>query len=442
MSLIASEPAQAGNFSMDCPKILVFEDSKVLAIDIRNSLLSLGYAVSDIIDSGSSAIEKVAETQPNLVLMDICLAGDIDAIAVGNIIRTKFHIPVLYLMEYTVEPNLYQNHRSEPFSHIFKPFAEKDLHNAVEMALYKHHIETKFEVEQQRMLSVINSMGSAVVITGISGDVQVINRIAETLTGWKEEEVIGKHITQVLKLVDNDTGEEIDYLVRQAIKQGQVLNLPENCVLINKNGDLIPIGDNVAPIRDRDGNITGAVIVFQDISQRKQKEEHLVRNAFYDALTSLPNRVLFLDRLRQVFERAKRRNNYHFAVMFLDLDGFKGINDRYGHSMGDDLLVHVASRLNSCVRSGDTVARFGGDEFAVLLEDIKNVHLATSVAIRIQESFKEPLHLKGYELIASASIGIALSSKNHEEPLNLLNDADIAMYRAKQQGKAQFAIFS
>ncbi|OKH44605.1 REC domain-containing diguanylate cyclase [Calothrix sp. HK-06] len=441
MSLIVSEPIEAGNFSMDCPKILVLEDSIVLAIDIRNSLQKLGYAVSDVINSGKAAIQKVAETQPNLVLMDICLAGDIDAIATGNIIRKNFHIPVLYLMEYTVQPNLYHR-RSEPFSHIFKPFTEKDLHNAVEMALYKHHIETKFEVEQQQMLSVINSMGSAVVITGISGDVQVMNRIAETLTGWKEEEVIGKHITQVLNLVDNDTGEEIDYLVRQAIKQGQVLNLPENCMLINKNGDLIPIGDNVAPIRDRDGNITGAVIVFQDISQRKEKEAHLVRNAFYDALTSLPNRVLFLDRLRQAFERAKRRNNYHFAVMFLDLDGFKGINDRYGHSMGDDLLVHVASRLNSCVRSGDTVARFGGDEFAVLLEDVKNVHLATSVARRIQESLKKPLHLKGHELIATASIGIALSSKNHEEPLNLLNDADIAMYRAKQQGKAQFAIFS
>lgn len=427
---------------MDCPKILIIEDSRVLAIDITNSLHKLGYAVSDIIDSGSSAIQKVAETQPNLVLMDIRSAGDIDAIAVGNIIRTNFHIPVLYLMEYTVQANFYQNCRSEPFSHIFKPFAEKDLHNAVEMALYKHHIETKFEVEQQQMLSVINSMGSAVVITGISGDVQVMNRIAETLTGWKEEEVIGKHITQVLKLVDNDTGEEIDYLVRQAIKHGQVLNLPENCMLTTKSGDLIPIGDNVAPIRDRDGNITGAVIVFQDISQRKQREAHLVRNAFYDALTSLPNRVLFLDRLRQVFERAKRRNNYHFAIMFLDLDGFKGINDRYGHSVGDDLLVHVASVLNSCLRSGDTVARFGGDEFAVLLEDIKNVNLATSVARRIQESLKQPLHLKGYELIASASIGIALSSKNHEEPLNLLNDADIAMYRAKQQGKAQFAIFS
>ncbi|MBF2065192.1 MAG: diguanylate cyclase [Calothrix sp. C42_A2020_038] len=427
---------------MNCPKILIVENCRFLAIDIRNSLYKLGYRVSDTTDSLQEAIQKVAETRPSLVLMDTCLVGDVDAIQAGDIIRKKYHVPVLYLMEYAAQPNLYQNRLSEPFSHILKPFADKDLYNAIKMALYKHHIENKFDVEQQRMLTVINSMGSAVVITDISGEVQVINRIAEILTGWKQEEVMGKQITQVLSLIDNETGEEIDYLVRQAIKQGKVLNLPDNCMLINKDGKSIPVGDNVAPIRDLDGNITGAVLVLQDISQRKQMEARLVRNAFYDALTSLPNRVLFLDRLRQAFERAKRRNNYRFAVMFLDLDGFKAINDRYGHGMGDNLLVEISQRLNLCLRSGDTVARFGGDEFAVLLEDIKDVKDAVSVAKRIQEALKQPLRLNGQELITTASIGIALSSKNHEEPGRLLHDADIAMYRAKQEGKAKYTVFS
>jgi PAS domain S-box-containing protein len=410
---------------MNCPKILVVEDSRVLAIDIRNSLQRLGYAVSGITDSLRGAIQEVAQTLPHLVLIDTCLTGDVDAIQAGAIIRKNFNVPVLYLMEYTAQPNLSHNRLREPFSHIFKPFAEKDLYNAIEMALYKHHIEHKFETQYQQMLAVINSMGSAVVITDISGEVQVMNPIAEALTGWKEEEVIGKQLTQVLNLVDNDTGEDIDYLVKQAIKLGKVFDLPDNCMLINKDGMSIPIGDNVAPIRDNNGNITGAVLVFQDISQRKQKEARLVRNAFYDALTSLPNRVLFLDRLSQAFERAKRKNNYHFAVMFLDLDGFKGINDRYGHSMGDDLLVEIAQRLNSC-----------------LLEDVKGVRDATSVAKRIQESLKQPIHLNRQELITTASIGIALSSRNHEEPGNLLHDADTAMYRAKQEGKAKYAIFS
>lgn len=203
----------------------------------------------------------------------------------------------------------------------------------------------------------------------------------------------------------------------------------------------IPIADTVAPIRDQMGGITGAVIVFQDITQRKQKEAQLIRNAFYDGLTALPNRVLFLDRLKQASERCKRRFNYHFAVLFLDLDSFKIINDRYGHSIGDDLLVAIARRLESCLRSGDTVARFGGDEFAVLLEDIKDVSDAINIAKRIQETLSLPLHLNGYEISTTASIGIALSCDGYEDPTNLLRDADTAMYRAKGKGKANYIVF-
>ncbi len=427
---------------MDYAKILVVEDEKVLGVDIRNSLLSLGYTVPEITNSGEAAIEKVAETQPNLVLMDICLAGKIDALQAGDIIQKNFHIPVLYLTEYISGKKSYQNQLHEPFSYILKPFGERDLHVAVEMALYKHQIEKKFEVEQQRLLTVINSMGSAVVITDATGCIEIMNPIAEAITGWKQEEALGKKISQVLKLIDKSTGEKIDYLTKQVIQTGAVLNLPDNCTLIARDGTEVPIGDSMAPIRDRNGIVTGVVLVFQDITQRKQTEARLLRNAFYDALTSLPNRVLFLDRLRQAFERGKRRNNYRFGLLFLDLDGFKKINDRFGHGMGDDLLVAISLRLESCLRSGDTVARFGGDEFAILLEEIKGVSDATNIAKRIQDTLKAPLHLNGQEFIITASIGIALSSDSHEEPSNMLRDADVAMYRAKQQGKANYAVFS
>jgi diguanylate cyclase (GGDEF)-like protein/PAS domain S-box-containing protein len=426
---------------MDCPKILVVEDEKVLAVDIRNSLQKLGYTVPEITDSGEAAIEKVAETHPNLVLMDICLAGTVDAVQAGNIIQNNFHIPVLYLMEYATQNNSHENHLGESFSYILKPFAEKDLHIAVEIALYKNQIEKKFGLKQQYLLTVINSMGSAVIVTDPNGCMQMMNPVAEKLTGWKQSEIFGKEITQTLYLIDKDTGEEIDYIVKQVVKRGQVLTLPDNCTLLNKHGSEIPIGDNAAPICDRNGDITGVVFTLQDISERKLREARLLRNAFYDALTSLPNRVLFLDRLRQAFERAKRRNNFLFAVLFLDLDGFKGINDRFGHGMGDDLLVAIAQRFNSCLRSGDTVARFGGDEFAVLLEDIKDVSDAINIAKRIQDTLKLPLHLSGQVFIITASIGITLSSSSHDEPESILRDADTAMYRAKQQGKANFTVF-
>ncbi|MDZ8033466.1 MULTISPECIES: diguanylate cyclase domain-containing protein [unclassified Nostoc] len=423
-------------------KILIVEDEKNLASNIRKSLQKLGYLVSEITESGEEAIKKVAENHPHLVLIDICLAGEIDGFHVADIIQNHFHVPVVYLTEYSEYKRLHKNQLSEPFSYIAKPFIESDLHFVIEMTLYKHQSKKILYEEKQRLMAIINSMGCAVIVTYANGCIEMMNPIAELITGWKQSEALGKDLIEVVNLVNKDVGEKIENLATYVIEAGEIFNLPENCTLITKDGKEIAIGDNVAPIRDRDGNITGAVLVFQDITKRKQTEAQLIRNAFYDGLTELPNRVLFLDRLRQTIERSKRRSDYYFAVLFLDLDGFKEINDRFGHGIGDDFLVAIARRLESCLRSGDTVARFGGDEFTVLLEDIKDITDATNVAKRIQDSLRLPVNLNGYQLSATASIGITWNFSNYEEPATLLRDADIAMYQAKRQGKATYAIFS
>ena len=359
----------------------------------------------------------------------------------GDIIQNNFDVPMLYLTEYLQSPTLHKQQLTKPFSYILKQIAERDLHVAVEMALHKHEIENKLEEKYEQLAAIINSMGCAVVVTDTNGCVQIMNPVAENLTGWKQNEAIGKDLTEVFSLIDSEMNEPIENLAKQAIKADAVLSLPENCTLITQDGKQIPIGDSVAPIRDDNGKITGAVLVCQDITKRKHKEAQLLRNAFYDGLTALPNRILFTDRLRQAIERSKRRNNYDFAVLFLDLDGFKAINDRFGHEMGDNLLVAIAKRLESCLRSGDTVARFGGDEFALLLEGIKDVSDATNIAKRIHQSLALPLNFNGYDIICTGSIGIALSGSKHDEPESLLRDADIAMYHAKQQGKARYGIF-
>jgi diguanylate cyclase (GGDEF)-like protein/PAS domain S-box-containing protein len=426
---------------MVAPKILVIEDEEILTVDIRNSLHRLRYDVHKITNSEKQIIQTIVDINPDLVIMNICLIGELEGVKVIDTIKINLKIPVLYLTDNLGLKTFSNNHFKEPFSYIIKPFTERELSNAVEMALYKDKIQKQLQQENQRLLTVINSMGCAVVMTDINAYIQMMNPIAEILTGWQQKEALGKFLGNVLNLVDKDTGEEIVHIVTQAMAAGVVLQLPEKCILVARDGKKIPIGDTVAPIRDSSGMITGAVIVFQDITQRKQQEAQLVRNAFYDGLTALPNRVLFLDRLKQASERSKRRFNYHFAVLFLDLDSFKIINDRFGHGMGDDLLVAIARRLESCLRSGDTVARFGGDEFAVLLEDIKDVSDAINIAKRIQETLSLPLHLNGYEISTTASIGIALSCSGYEEPTNLLRDADTAMYRAKGKGKANYIIF-
>jgi diguanylate cyclase (GGDEF)-like protein/PAS domain S-box-containing protein len=423
-------------------KILVIEDEKIISSKIRKSLQKLGYSVSEITNSGEEAIKKVAETHPHLVLIDVCLAGEVDGVHIADIIHNRFHVPVIYLTDSSEYKTLYKNQLSEPFCYIVKPFIESDLHFAVEMALYKHQSKKILYEEKQRLGSIINSMGYAVIVTYANGCIQMMNPRAELITGWKQSEAFGKDLVEVVSLVDKDVGEKIENLATNVIETGKVLNLPENCTLITKEGKEIVIGDNVAPILDQNGNITGAVLVFQDITKRKETEAQLIRNAFYDGLTALPNRVLFLDRLRQTIERSKRRSDYYFAVLFLDLDGFKEINDRFGHGIGDDFLVAIARRLELCLRGGDTVARFGGDEFTILLEDIKDITDATNVAKRIQDSLRSPVNLNGYQLSTTASIGITWNFSNYEEPATLLRDADIAMYRAKRQGKATYTIFS
>ena len=423
-------------------KILVVEDERILASNIRKSLQKLGYSVSEINKSGEDAIKKVAETHPHLVLIDICLAGEVDGVQVADIIQNHFHVPVVYLTKGSEYKTLHKNQLSEPFSYIVKPFLESDLHIAIETALHKHQNKNILYEEKQRLAAIINSMGCAVIVTDANGCIQMMNPIAELITGWKQSEVFGKDLVEVVNLVDKDVGKTIENLARYVIEAGEVLNLRENCTLITKDGKEIAIGDNVSLIRDHNGNITGAVLVFQDITKRKQTEAQLIRNAFYDGLTELPNRVLFIDRLRQAIERSKRRSDYYFAVLFLDLDAFKEINDHFGHGIGDDFLVVIARRLESCLRGGDTVARFGGDEFTVLLEDIKDITDATNAAKRIQDSLRLPLNLNGYQLSTTASIGIAWNFSNYEEPANILRDADIAMYQAKRQGKATYAIFS
>jgi len=178
-----------------------------------------------------------------------------------------------------------------------------------------------------------------------------------------------------------------------------------------------------------------------DVTHRKVAEEQLAHRAFYDPLTNLPNRALFLDRLRHALRRATRRKDFAFAVLFLDIDRFKVINDSLGHMAGDRLLVMVARRLEISLRPGDSVARLGGDEFTVLLDDIKDISDATTVAERIQKELSAPFDIGGQEIFTSSSIGIACSTTGYQRPEDVLRDADTAMYRAKAHGRARHALF-
>lgn len=208
------------------------------------------------------------------------------------------------------------------------------------------------------------------------------------------------------------------------------------------DGRVIWVSENARKVTDARGEILHFEGSFEDITLRKEAEEQLVHQAFHDPLTGLPNRVLFMDHLRMAMERSKRREDYLYAVLYLDLDRFKIINDSLGHDTGDSLLKAAAGVLENCARTVDTVARFGGDEFAVLLEEITAPRDAIKIAKRIIFEMSNPFDLDGSEVFTSASIGIVLHTDKYSRPESLLRDADTAMYRAKEMGKSRFKVFN
>jgi diguanylate cyclase (GGDEF)-like protein len=198
---------------------------------------------------------------------------------------------------------------------------------------------------------------------------------------------------------------------------------------------------NVRATRFGDTESVRVVVAHEDISPRKAAEEQLLHEAYHDTLSGLPNRALFTDRLGRAIMRAKGLERFQFAVLFLDLDGFKVVNDSLGHTAGDQLLIGIGRRLGSCVRNGDTVARLGGDEFAILFNDIRDLGDALRLVHRIQQELSLPFLLGGHEVFTSASIGIAASDSRYDRPVEMLRDADTAMYRAKSLGSALHVVF-
>jgi PAS domain S-box-containing protein len=259
--------------------ILIVEDEKIVALDLRGRLRRLGYDVLGMASWGEEAIRKAEELRPDLTLMDIKLKGELDGIEVAQHLRTHFDIPVVYLTAYADDDTLERAKVTEAFGYVLKPFEERDLHTAIDMALYKHKMERRLRESEQWLAATLDSIGDAVIATDAQGRVVSMNPVAESLTGWSEEEALGEDSSRVFRIVDGETRAPVESPVGRALSCGAVAQLAEGTLLIARDGREIPVDDSAAPIRDPGSNVEGAVLVFRDVTERVRAHQALRKYA-------------------------------------------------------------------------------------------------------------------------------------------------------------------
>jgi diguanylate cyclase (GGDEF)-like protein/PAS domain S-box-containing protein len=297
--------------------------------------------------------------------------------------------------------------------------------------------------EKERIQVTLDSIGDAVVVCDRDLRVTLLNPVAEAMTGWTEAEAIGRPIDEVLRLIDLARGDTPLSPLRIAIRDDRTVALQSDIALRRRDGAETPIEDSAAPIHDSTGQVVGGVMVFRDISELRTMAVKMSHLAQHDYLTDLPNRVLLHDRLSHALAAiAGGFGGNAGAVLFIDLDHFKTINDSLGHQVGDLVLQEVSRRLVACVRDDDTVSRQGGDEFVVLLDRLGDPRDAARVADKMLRAMREPVVAEGQRLHVSLSIGIALFPQDASDARSLLMQADTALYHAKRSGRDQYSYFS
>ena len=297
-----------------------------------------------------------------------------------------------------------------------------------------------------RLAEIARRTNNAVAITDTEGRIEWINQAFTQLFGYTHDEAAGQKTSELLR--GENSGEEACLAIDSAVERGE--GAVVEVINYAKDGTEMVLDTELVPLRDEAGHVNGFMKIQSDITARHQAQLELKTAALTDKLTGLPNRALLSDRLQLAIERSKRNEDYHFALLFLDFDRFKIINDSLGHDVGDMLLVEIANRLKKATRTCDsisrsvldnTAARLGGDEFVVLLDGIKDIDDATLVGDRLLEAFKEPYQLGEHEVHSTASIGIVTSEVADPTAAGVLRDADTAMYEAKQAGKARYVVF-
>jgi diguanylate cyclase (GGDEF)-like protein/PAS domain S-box-containing protein len=424
-------------------RIILIENNPAIANPIRAALDSAGTGLFhvDWVRQCSEAIARLSQKDIDAILLDLCLP-DSQGIATFDAVFLAAHDAPILILGSDVDEDLAKQAITCGAQDYLLPrhFDSYSLARALSNAIQRKVTEDTLYLERERAVITLNSIGDAVLCTDIFSAITYLNLVAEKLTGWTREEAAGKPLGEVFRIIDSATRKSAQNPLEMAVAQNRTVGLTANCILIRRDGQEFSIEDSCAPIRDRSGHVTGAVIVFHDVSAARAMTREMSHSAEHDIVTNLPNRLLLNDRISQSIALARRQNR-PIAVIFLDLDHFKYINDSLGHAVGDKLLQSVSKRLLASVRASDTVSRQGGDEFVILLSEITYPEDAATSARKILLSLNALHSVEGHELHIDASIGISIYPEDGEDAETLIRNADMAMYHAKEHGRNNCQFF-
>ena len=424
-------------------RVLLIEGDPATAQLIREVLADKAYGlfVIEWVATLAGGIERLNQGGIKVVLLNLFVSDSQGIASFDRIYLLVSHVPIVILCDADQEALAQQAVQQGAQDYILKDhIGGYSLSHALRNVIARKAAEEELFIERERADITLNSIGDAVISADNDGNVTYLNLVAERMLGWSRTEAAGRPLADVFHIIDSVTRKTVLSPIETAIRQNKPAGLCANSVLIRRDGSEIAIEDSAAPIHNRGGSVIGAVMVFHDVSEARAMVLKMAHLAQHDYLTDLPNRVLLNDRLTQAIALARRRRK-QLAVLFMDLDLFKNINDSLGHLMGDKLLQSVADRLLKCIRGSDTVSRLGGNEFVVLLGEIDHIDDAVHCAKNIISALTSLHTIEKHELSLTMSIGISIYPDDGENAETLIKNADAAMYHAKQNGRNNYQFF-
>jgi len=422
-------------------RILLVEDQRAEADLVRELLGNNGLSCRiEHVQRLAEALEKLEDEEYDVILLDLGLPDSVGFVTFERVIEVVADTPVMVLTNMDDERLAIRAVREGAQDYLVKKQMNATLlQRAVRYAVERARYERELKLSEERYALAVQGANDGLWDWNMATDEIYLSPRWKEILGFAEGEFEDRLDNWLDRIHPDDRAEFRRRL--EGHLAGKSGHFHHECRLYHKDGSVVWVLVRGLAVRGTDGEPTRMAGSLTDITARKNAEERLSHDAFHDALTGLPNRSLFLDRIELAMRFSRRQQRAAGALLFLDLDRFKNVNDSVGHSVGDKLLIQISQRLTDLLRPADTVARLGGDEFAVLLPDVRSATAASQVAERILEVLSGKFVIAGHEIFTTGSIGIALNTLDYRYPDELLRDADIAMYRAKANGKARYELF-